>query len=280
MARRRKSRRSRGRQKASAWVWLAWCGLVAVVAGIVGFVIFGASETLDSNLCPESGATSETVLLVDASSPLSEKHRSELGRILREMGTPASQMHVPPGGRVTAYHLPDIDALDADAIPAVATVCNPGSRPEDRSWIDDLTQGQLIALGTWRQFEQELASMFPEKTDETHVGSPILETIAIIVPRHAESSRSDQDRHLHLVIWSDMLENSAGLSQYRPYPDPEQFINDAEYRYLHVDLRGVDVSLFRLERPGHGDVQDAAHYHWWREVFEAMGARVRWHESI
>lgn len=280
MARKKKSKRSRGHKGSSAWIWLAWFSLAAVVVAILGFVMFGGSERLDANLCPESGVTSDTVLLVDASSPLSEKHRSELRRIFREMGTPESPMHVPTGGRVTTYHLPDIDALDADAIPSVATVCNPGSRPEDRRWIDDLTQGQLIALGTWRQFEQTLESMFPAKTDETHVGSPILETIAIIVPRHAESSRGDGTRRLHLVLWSDMLENSAGLSQYKTYPNPEQFINDAEYRHLHIDLRGVDVSLFRLERPGHGDVQDAAHYHWWREVFEAMGAQVRWQQSI
>ena len=280
MASKSKSKWSRSRQKVPTWIWLAWCGLIPVIAVILVFVMFGTPERLDSSLCPESGATSETVLLVDASSPLSEKHRSELRRMLQEMGTPASRMHVPTGGRITTYHLPDIDDLDADAIPAIAMVCNPGSRPEDRRWIDDLTQGQLIALATWRQFEKELASMFPEKTDETHVGSPILESIAIIVPRHAESSRGDQTRRLHLVIWSDMLENSANLNQYKSYPSPEQFINDAEYRHLHVDLRGVDISLFRLERPGHGDVQDAAHYHWWREVFEAMGARVGWQESI
>lgn len=244
---------------------------------IFAFAFLGAPERLDNNLCPESGATSETVVLVDPSTPLSSKHESELDRLIRGFGNQASRVHIPPKGRITAYHLPDVGE---GQISAVATVCNPGTNPDDRRWTDDLTQGQLIALSRWRQFERELKPLFPKQSDIEHSKSPILETISIIVPRHIGLLKGDQSQRLHLVIWSDMLQNTDHLSQYKSYPDPEQFMSDGTFRHLRTDLRGTDVTIFRLERPDHELLQDAAHYHWWREVLSAMGARILRQESI
>lgn len=256
---------------------LAWCVIGIAGLGLLTFAFLGSPERLDSNLCPESGAISETVVLIDPSSPLTTKHESELDRLIRELKDPDSRVHVPARGRITAYHLPDVGD---GPIAAKVTVCNPGTNPDDRRWTDDLTQGQLIALSRWRQFLAELKRLFPERSNEEHLKSPILETISIIVPRHIERSSSNQSRRLHLVIWSDMLQNTDHLSQYGAYPDPERFINDGAFRHLKTDLRGTDVSIFRLERPNHEQLQDAEHYRWWREVLAAMGARILRQESI
>ena len=256
---------------------LAWCGIGVAGLGLLTFAFFGSPERLDSNLCPESGAISETVVLIDASSSLTTKHESELDRLIRELDSPESRMHVPPKGRITAYHLPDVGE---GPISAVATMCNPGTNPEDRRWFDDFRRGRLFDLSIWRQFLAELRRMFPERSNEEHLKSPILETISIIVPRHIERSSSNRSRRLHLVIWSDMLQNTDHLSQYGAYPDPERFMNDGAFRHLKTDLRGTDVSIFRLERPNHEQLQDAEHYRWWREVLAAMGARVLRQESI
>ena len=277
MAERPTRRRLRGRQRTPKWWWPAWGVVGAAAAGVVAVATMGMLEPLDAALCPESGTTNETVVLIDPSTPLTPKHRSELRRLIREMGTPNTRMHVPAGGRITAYHLPDVMN---ETVEPVESVCNPGTRPEDRRWLDNLTQGQLIALQTWRQFEQRLEHMFPVQKEQPHTGSPILQTIGVIVPMHAESARGDQTRRVHLVLWSDLVENSVFMNQYKDYPDTEHFLSDGAYRHLHTDLHGVDVTLFRLERPDHAEVQDAAHYRWWREVLTAMGARIRWQESI
>ena len=277
MTRRRRLGRPRGRPKWPARFVLAWCGIGVVGLGLFAFAFLGAPERLDSNLCPESGAISETVVLVDPSSQLTTKHESELDRLIREFKNQDSRVHIPPKGRLTAYHLPDVGE---GPISAVATVCNPGTNPDDRRWIDDLTQGQLIALSRWRQFERELKPLFPEQSDEEHLKSPILETISVIVPRHIGHLSGNHSRRLHLVIWSDLLQNTNHLSQYGAYPDPDQFMSDGAFRHLKTDLRGTDVSIFRLERPNHEQLQDAAHYRWWREVLSAMGGRILRQESI
>ena len=281
----RRTPRLRGRRRKPGWWWPAWGMIGAAGAGVLVLATMGMPEPLDAALCPESGPTSETVVLIDPSTPLTAKHRSELRRLIREMGTPNTRMHVPPGGRITTYHLPDVTQVtkvaDAEVEP-VEAVCNPGTRPEDRRWLDDLTQGQLIALQTWRQFEQRLEDAFPITGKQTYTGSPILETISIIVPRHAESARGDKSRRTHLVLWSDLVENSVFMQHEGNYPDAQHFIEDDEHRHLHTDLHGVDVSIFRLERAEYAEkkTQDAAHYGWWRDVLTAMGARIRWQESI
>ena len=264
--------------------WAIWGMIGAAAAGITVLATQGMPERLDKALCPEGGSTSETVVLIDSSTPLTAKQRSELRRLIREMGTPNTKMHVPVGGRITAYHLPDVEEAQESLVVPVESVCNPGTRPEDRDWLDDLTQGQLIALQTWRQFEQRLEDMFPLEAEEGNKGSPILETLTIIVPRHAQSARGDQSKRLHLVLWSDLLENSVYIGQYSPesYPSAEAFVSGGEYRHLHTDMKGVDVTLFRLEQPDPEmhQAQDAAHYAWWREVLQALGGRIRWQESI
>ena len=264
--------------------WPAYALMAAGVAALITLATVGMPERLNAALCPESGTTTETVVLIDSSTPLTAKQRSELRRLIREMGTPNTKMHVPAGGRITAYHLPDVEEVDEALMKPVESVCNPGTRPEDRDWLDDLTQGQLIALQTWRQFERRLEDMFPLQADEGNQGSPILETLSVIVPRHAESGRGDQTRRLHLVLWSDLLENSLYMQQYSEagYPGVEEFMEAQRFRHLHTDMHGVDVTLFRLEQPFEemSQAQDAAHYHWWRDVLGAMGARIRWQESI
>ena len=256
---------------------LAWCGIGVAALGLLTFALFGTPERLDSDLCPESGAISETVVLIDPSSPLTAKHKSELELLIREIDVPNSRVYVPPKGRITAYHLPDVGERP---ISAVLTMCNPGTNPETRGKFDAIFGGKLIDLAFWRQFLAELERMFPENSDEEHLKSPILETISIIVPRHIERSRGSQSQRLHLVIWSDMLQNTDHLSQYGAYPDPDRFMSDGAFRHLKTDLRGTDVSIFRLERPNHEQLQDAAHYHWWPEVLTAMGARILRQESI
>ena len=73
-------------------------------------------------------------MLVDTSDPLTDKHKEELGRILREMTSPAStgrhdELAVRKGERVTLY------GLEGAEIPRkpLAQICHPGEIPKSRS---------------------------------------------------------------------------------------------------------------------------------------------------
>ncbi len=252
--------------------------LFVVVVGGMLWTLKG--EGLDPQGCPrESGPSREVVVLVDVSDPLSDKHKSELRRILREMTSPASSgrhdvLSMNEGERVTLYLLETTPAPKQ-----INQICHPGN-PKERPWFKALIQGRLIADQRWRDFKKglvdEVERLFPAVEDKAQHESPILETIAVITARHASSRRAKKEsKPTHLIVVSDLLQNTEMLSHYRPYPKPNEIP-----RELGTDLSRVDVSLFRLERHKYEKYQTPEHYYWWTDWVEAMGGRIVWQQAL
>ena len=270
----RAERRARAGRKARAF----GIGAVVVVGALMAGLWTMKGEGLDGQWCPKtSGPDREVIVLLDASDPLNEKHRAELGRILREMTSPAAggrhgTLAVREGERVSFYRLQSDGAPDAPT----EQVCNPGGNPAERRFFDDLTQGGVIT--TWRheQFVKLIESLFPEEQSGPQPASPLLETIAAITARHAPSRRAKEDaKPAHLIVISDLLQHTRVLSHYRAYPEP-----DSAPRQLASDLSGVEVSLFRLDRQKYAKYQTPEHFYWWTDWVEAMGGRVIWQQAL
>ena len=239
---------------------------------------------LDEDLCPMgSGLARKTILLVDASDPLSAKHREVLRRMVAEMqgGNAAGDLTVRPGEALVVYKLEQ----SVDTVEPVLRVCNPGGNPEDWTWQDSLTQGQAIALRHWRKFLESVEPLFPEDQGNPQAQSLILETLGVVVPRHAPSRRrmgdpNDTPVRTHLIIYSDLLQHSPALSHYGLYPPADSIKSTVGMRHLHTDLTGVDVSLYRLERERDARWQTVDHYYWWTEIIGDFGGELIWQEPI
>ena len=237
---------------------------------------------LDEDLCPIGSSLSrQTILLVDASDPLSAKHREVLRRMVAEMqgGESTADLTVRPGEALVVYKLEQ----SVNSVEPVLRVCNPGGNPEDWTWQDSLTQGQAIALRHWRKFLESVEPLFPGDQGNPQAQSLILETLGVVVPRHAPSRRRSGDRNdtpvrTHLIIYSDLLQHSPALSHYGPYPPANSLKSTVGMRHLHTDLTGVDVSLYRLERDGRWQTVD--HYYWWTEIIGEFGGQLIWQEPI
>ncbi len=235
-------------------------------------------ESLDGQLCPrESGPSREVILLLDTSDPLSEKHRAEFRRILREMTSHSesgrhSALAMRKGERVSVYLL---EGFDAPASPLVQ-ICHPGGDPDEQTSMDTLTKGGLITEWRFEQFVRVLEDQFPDEQGDSQPESPILETIATITARHAPSRRAFTDTApAHVIVFSDLLQHTAMLSHYGGYPLPSSLP-----RELAADLSRAEVSLFRLERQKYEKYQSAKHYYWWSDWIEAMGGQVIWQQSL
>ena len=238
-------------------------------------------ERLDHQGClSASGPSREVVVLVDTSDPLSDKHKAELRRILREMTSPvASGNHealaVKEGERVTLYHLESTGGPER----LVVQICHPGN-PAERPWFEALIEGRVFADRRWQDFrkglEDEVEKLFPGEEAAAQPASPILEALAVIAARHASSRRAEKDsKPTHLIIISDLLQNTGMLSHYMPYPNPEEIP-----RELRTDLSRVEVSLFRLERHKYESYQTPEHYYWWTDWVEAMGGKMLWQQAL
>ena len=253
------------------------CTTLLVLAATV-FFWTQRGEDLDHQGCPKKGGpTREVIVLVDASDPLTDKHKAELRRLLREMTSPsASGRHdalaVKKGERVTLYH------LESSGVPAkpIVQLCHPGGNPEGERRIEELTRGRVITQWHWRHFVSVIESMFPDEERAAQPISPILETIAVVTARHANSRRAAKGaKPSHLIVISDLLQNTHMLSHYRSYPKPKDIP-----RELRTDLSRVEVSLFRLERHKYEIDQTSEHYYWWSDCVEEMGGKVVWQQSL
>lgn len=257
----------------------------ATVVLLLLTICVASCTRLDENLCPR-GQTPErtTILVLDASDPLTTKHRAELKRLVEElqMSATSEDLQVAPGEALVAYQLVE----DLDALEPVLEVCNPGKRPEEWGWQQELTQGKRVAFGQWQRFREIVERLFDEaEADNSRSRSPIIETLGVIVPRHAPSRRIDagENRHrVHVILFSDLLQHSAALSHYGSYPSPAAIRSTNGLRALQTDLSGVDVSLYRLERSRERDArwQTRDHYYWWTELIRSFGGRVVYQGSI
>lgn len=270
----REERKAKARHRAKAF----GIGTVLCVAVLMGVLWSMKGEDLDAQGCPKkSGPSREVVVLLDTSDPLGDKHKAELGRILREMTKPSesgrhSSLAVREGERVAFYLLNSTGTPEAP----IAQICNPGGNPEERQATEAFTEGGMITRWRWEQFVKIVESLFPDAEGEAQPQSPILETITVIIPRHASSRRAEKDaKPTHLVVISDLLQHTGKLSHYRSYPAPESL--EAE---LSTDLSRVEVSLFRLERQKYAKYQTSEHYYWWMDWVEAMGGRVAWQQAL
>ena len=247
--------------------------------GLMGVLQTKKGEDLDHQGCPKkTGPSREVVVLLDTSDPLGDKHKAELRRIVREMTSPAASgrhdaLAVRKGERVTLYRLESTGAPETP----VAQICHPGGNPEEeRGRLEALTTGTVITEWRWEQFVKLIEAMFPSEEPVAQPSSPILETIGVISARHASSRRAEKDsKPTHLIVISDLLQNTGMLSHYQLYPNPEEIP-----RELRTDLSRVEVSLFRLERHKYESYQTPEHYYWWTDWVEAMGGKVVWQQAL
>ena len=253
-------------------------GAVVVVVALMAGLWWVSGEGLGSDGCPKkSGPSREVIVLLDTSDPLNDKHRAELGRILREMTNPSvsgrhTSLAVRAGERISFYQLSSTGPPEAP----VEKICNPGGDPDERSWIDYLTKGSVIDKWRHDRFVRKISGLFPDGDGPPQPASPLLETIAVITARHAPSGRANQDtKPAHLIVISDLLQHTSMLSHYRPYPTP-----DSLPRELRSDLSRVDVSLFRIERHKYAKFQTPEHYYWWTDLVESMKGRVVWQQAL
>ena len=260
---------------------------IALAGGvlIVLFFVVERPGEIDENLCPVSGKPArQTVLFLDTSDPLTPKHRAELERLVSELQSPGVNpdmegFHIAPGEPLIVYKL----ALDWRNLRPFMKVCNPGDNPDDWEWQKDLTRGKAFTLRNWQRFNDRVGELFPEESGAEMPRSPILENLAVIVPRHAPSKRSlsaEKAGHVHLILFSDLLQHSDRLSHYGPYPKAEDFLNTPGLRELATDLTGVDVTIFRLERSRYSRWQTRDHYYWWTGLVRQFGGSVRWQQSL
>lgn len=269
---RRSRRRRRGRHSARSSREIriiagAGAGIALVVAVIVSlFVIRPRPVERDADtLCPVSGPSAVTAILVDTSDRVSALSRADiLGRLDDEVraGEPdelflAFETQVESGGVLE---------------PLVET-CHPG----DPDRANPLIQSrQLIAKRLDERFLEPLREVFSELLDrEEAANSPLMESVqSVAVTVFGRREHADVPKRLLLV--SDLMQNTHSLSFFRQQVDYDAFAASRSAAVLSTDLDGVAVEVLFVQREAHGRLESTRGLaEFWARWIEDQGGVVK-----
>jgi len=264
----RRSRRRRERRN-NLIGGVAIAGLVLLLVGFFVWGQMGDGPGLDQANCPEDGSyAAQVAVLVDPSDSLTSVQRSVVPRILETI-----EFDVPTTAEIRVYALAQAGRGDTASL---LRTCVP-THPDD---VSSFTGNPRIAEREYEEFATSLRSELSTLLDvEGDVVSPLIEGIQVAVVNAFQPRTSNIPRHLMIV--SDMLQNSAAMSFYREAVDFGPLSRNPDYGTLRVDLSGVEVSVFLLARSGEaGRLQAGNMRRFWEDYFLDQGAhpaaRPRW----
>jgi hypothetical protein len=213
--------------------------LILLVGALTWLVVKARADYVprdQATLCPLSGYTSQTLILIDTTDALAPVTQTQVLNKLRDVVT-----SIPKDG------LLELRLLGADATQtrlAMEPLCNPG----DGSDIDPVTGNPEMAKRRW---QTQYAERAEEALGGSVVGSeqdysPIMEAIQQIAAEHL-TSQHDRSIPSRLVVISDMIQHTVGYSHYVDGLSPEAFAAKGRNR-LATDLAGAAVEFWMVRR--------------------------------
>jgi hypothetical protein len=234
----RRASRSRRRGGSETGTWLLFALVACIILLAVGGFIWLRLAATDrpvldkQTLCPNDGARSKTVVLLDTSDEWPEITRVEVRKRLEAIVA-----------SVPDYALLELRLLD----PAVSggqqmfSKCNPG----DGSNLSEIIANPDLAHKRWmEQFDTPLQRALDRTMIQSEAdSSPILATLQRIAVDEFASSRPD-----HLIIISDMIEHTPSYSQYKGDLSYDHYKQSSSYKKQHTDLGGARVTILYVKR--------------------------------
>ncbi|GIZ51100.1 hypothetical protein [Noviherbaspirillum aridicola] len=257
----RTGRRAQERKRKNTIV-IGLLGCVVVAAGgAMAYVALTTSEGIDPvTLCPNTGPTSHTIVLVDKSDPMSFTQRKDFDVVYEEI----IRKRVPKGGLLSVYALEEDFKDNADP---VAERCNPG----DGSDVDIKTGNPERARKIFKEkYLDPMVGVADDlTTDRRGKASPIFEMLQLVsIGFRKHDVRGERE----LIVFSDMLHNTPGFSMYKDKRLPK-FSEFAESSYgarAMTDLQGAKVELQILMHTPQLQKKELA-YFWEEYVYKAKG---------
>jgi len=239
MARRR--RRKTNGSTGAIFLGIILLLFTAVIAGGFGFLYFKASNQVDldeATLCPLTGPTSITAVLIDVTDPISPITETDLRNRFE-----ALKDNIPTGGQIVIYELTE----EVSKLKEAFIRCNPGSGEQ----ADELISNPRFIQKRWEDgFDAPLQQISEAiGTGKSGDQSPILGGIQAI---NLEVFGKDDHARLpkRLIVASDMIEHTSVFSMYRAGIDRDKFEATSANENFRTPLDNVAVEIWQFVRPG------------------------------
>jgi len=259
----RRRRSSGSASKNAAGIFLMGVAGTVIAAALVGFFVVNQRKPhIDpETLCAEAGPSALTVILIDATDPISPLQRASIENQFAKL-----QAAIEQGERIDIYEIRDAETV----LQPKLGLCRPQSAAE----VNELTGNKSIAQ---RRFDEKFRTPFDAIIDamlERSEGqsSPIMEGIQGAAV--ASLSKWPTAQKKRLIIISDMLENGAGGVHYRGVPAMATYKREALYERVRANLTGVSAEIWYLRRGDAASVQGRTHIAFWSDYFADQGASL------
>ncbi len=263
-------KRRRSRASFSPGLIFGWVGAIVAIAllGVAGTGLAHLrSERADrdlATLCTSKTPPAITALLFDSSDSLSELQQIKVQQILDD-----KLQNISKGERVDVYMA---TAQSGQLARPLFSRCSPSGAGGAAGWSEN--PERVLALQRTK-FIQPLEQAI-EKTMRANPRktSPILETIAaasVLSFGRSPSGGEIRDGKATLVIISDFLQNSAILTQYKAFPDVEEFSEMPGWIQTKPALRDVYIVMIYINRGNTIHVQTKKQKEWWCKYFIKRG---------
>lgn len=266
MASRNKYRaRNKYAKKSGVGEWvkivLAIMAIVAVIA-VVGYYFYSQPKSADKvTLCPAEGPKGHVVVLVDNTDPYSFIQRQAFSQALSAL----SDEVVPEGYLLSIFSLGE--NFENNAKP-VFQRCNPGTSAGKSELTANLQRIDRRYEESFKAPIQSLEELL--LSDVSAKYSPIFEMIQLASINGFRAQNVQGPRKL--IIFSDMLPNTAEFSMFSGVPDYSALSNTAYGERSKTDLSGVRVEIHYLMN--YPKLQTMKQLNFWEQYFENNGARL------
>ena len=265
---RRRPRHSRSRRGAgwqtTGGVVLLGAVIIALAIGFYQLIVTRERHTaIDrETYCPTTGAESVTAVIIDTTDEFSLVQRTDLLNEIEKLIAA-----VPRFGALEIYA---VGPVELEPPQPVFRKCNPGRAVEISEWTGNPKRVERDWQEGFREpVEAVLARML---APAGAASSPILESIQwVTVNSLTAPGRSEIPRRLVLI--SDLLQHTAGLSLYRGTVDFASFARTPYYRRVRAPLSGIAIDLLIVRRNTRAGTQESALIRFWTDYFDAQGAK-------
>jgi hypothetical protein len=205
--------------------------VVVIMFSLVAWLKY-RKEYDETTLCPSNISYNSTVVIVDKSDPWKKKDSKKVEKLIRDVSSKLEKFE-----RLTIRVLSSTSYNSSSELITVFDMCNPGSK------ANPLYENPRKILDKYKNtFKEPL-----DKLSNTLIkpgrskDSPIFSAIY-------DSAKYNKGRNKHLIIISDLLENSKYFNFYKTIPTVKKVLE--EYPLNDLEISKFTVMYIRRSRHG------------------------------
>jgi hypothetical protein len=215
--------------------------------------------------CPLTGPTAVHAVLIDRSDPITPQQAQRIRQWAHLLKRDAAQ-----GTRLDIYTFEGDSQAELHPVLALCATQQEGNplyqNPED----------------VRRRYEAEFAAVVDKTVNDllvagTRPNSPIIESLRAAA-QTSFGLIAQGSVPLRVTLISDLVQHTSQVSHFRGSPDFKQLAHNANWPRLRPDLKGAEVDILYVLRPGavrnSAPVQTVGHQEFWTALIAASGGRI------